>query len=458
MPGKRNRSVKMNEARYQVEVEEVSPVLRKVSVQVPKEEVEKRLEDSFRKLQKRAKVPGFRPGKAPLSVIKTRFRKSVIEDLEEDLPAEKMREVIREKGLKAVAITKVEDGKYREGEDFRFCAHVEVLPEFEVKGLDSLEVPPVEADVTDEEVEAVIQRLRESQAVYKPVDRESRQGDLLEISFRSYDGEKLLHEAENTSYELLGKSALGEEFEKELTGRKAGEELSFQVSYPDDHEIADVKGKTIRYEISIKSVKEKVLPEVDDEFAKSVGPFESVDEMKERIREDLKKEKERLGRQKQEGKVVEQLLQANPIEVPSSLVEEEMNRLLYDTYRRLWDQGMRFDISQLDTAKIREKYREDAEKNVRLSLVLNRLAQEEGIEVTDDDIKSEMERMGKEAGVSEEDVRRYYEEENRMESLKNRLLERKVFDVLLKKAKVVAEKEEGKESEGPSERETGKDE
>ncbi len=436
----------MTEEKYRADVEEVSPVLRKISIEVPKETVEERLDQAFRRLQKKAKVPGFRPGKAPLSVIKTRFKKAVVEDLEEDLINETTREVLREKEIRAVAITRVDDGKYTEGEDFRFTAHVEVLPDFDVEGYDGIEVPEVKAEVTDEDVNDVIEKIREAHAVYKPVDRESREGDLLEISFKSSEGDKVLHETDNSTYEITGKSALGEQFEKELIGRKAGDELEFEISYPEDFELEEVRGKTIKYEIKIKSVKEKSLPEVDDEFARSLKEFQSLEELKERIRQDLLAEREKLGRQLQEAKIVEKLLERNPIEVPRTLVEDEITRMVYDTYRRLWDQGLRFDISKVDMNSMRERYREEAEKNVRLSLILSKIAEKEGIEVTEDDLKKEMNRIAESMNLPPEQVASFYEDEKKKEDLRSHLLDRKVFDVILKNAKLVAE-EKGREGE-----------
>lgn len=422
-------------------IEDVSQVVKRLKVEIPREIVEKKREKSFLEIQKKAKVQGFRPGKAPLTIIKTRFRDRVIEQLEEDLIKEGYFEAVKETDIRAVAITEIQDGKYIDGEDFRFTALVEVVPDFEPVGYGKIDISEINQDVTDEEVTGEIERMRETQAVYSPVERESCEHDLLEINFKAFDGEDPVEEQEDSTYLLSGTGALGEEFEKNLMAKKAGDELDFEVSYPDDFAIDQVKGKKIRYQIGVKAVKEKVLPEVNDEFARSIPDVESLDDLKNKIHIYLGGQKAQEQRKKQREEVLVALVEKNPIEVPKTLVDEEIRRMISDTQNRLKSQGVQFDPSQMDVQSLGEKYRENAVKSVQSTLILAAIAKKEGIEVTEEDVKGDLKRMSENFNIPLEKVASYYKDERARGSLENAILEGKVLEFLLKSGVSDAEKE-----------------
>lgn len=422
-------------------IEEVSQVQKRVKVEIPREIVEKKKEESFLKIQKKAKIQGFRPGKAPLTIIKTRYRDAVVEQLEEDLVKEGYFAAVKESDIRPVAIMEIMDGKYVEGEDFRFTALVEVLPDFEPSGYKGINIMQTDQDVTEEEVTAEIGRMRERQAVYKPVERESGKNDLLEISFKASDGETVIEEQEDSTYLLSDTSSLGEEFEKNLIGKKAGDELDFEVSYPADFTIDQIKGKKVRYMIGVKAVKEKVLPEADDDFARSLPEVESLDDLENKIREYLGVHKEEEQKKLQREQVVDALVGNNPIEVPQTLVDEEISRVIRDTQGRLKAQGVQFDPSQMDIQKLREKYRDGAVRAVKASIILSEIAKIEGIEATDEDVNKELESMSQNYNISLEKVASYYKDERAKRSLENAILERKVMEFLLKSGASDAEKE-----------------
>ncbi len=422
-------------------IEEVSQVQKRVKVEISREIVEKKKEESFLKIQKKAKIQGFRPGKAPLTIIKTRYRDAVVEQLEEDLVKEGYFAAVKESDIKPVAIMEIMDGKYVEGEDFRFTALVEVLPDFEPAAYKGINITQADQEVTDEEVNAEIGRMRERQAVYKPVERESGKNDLLEISFKASDGETVIEEQEDSTYLLSDTSSLGEEFEKNLIGKKAGDELDFAVSYPADFTIDQIKGKKVRYRIGVKAVKEKVLPEVNDDFARSLPEVESLDDLKNKVREYLGAHKEEEQKKLQREQIVDALVDNNPIEVPQTLVDEEINHVIRDTQGRLKAQGVQFDPSQMDIQKLREKYRDGAVRAVKASIILSAIAKIEGIEATDEDVNKELESMSQNYNISLEKVASYYKDERAKHSLKNAILERKVMEFLLKSGPSDAEKE-----------------
>lgn len=422
-------------------IEDVSQVVKRLKVEIPRDIVEKKKDESFLKIQKRAEIKGFRPGKAPLSIIKTRFRQSVIEQLEEDLVKEGYFEAVKGSDMKAVAITEIKEGKYVEGEDFHFTALIEVLPTFDPTGYGDIEIETTKQEVTDEEVSGEIDRMRESQSVYRPVERESGKDDLLEISFRAFDGGEVIEEQEDSTYLLSDMSTLGDEFDKNLIGKKAGELLDFSISYPDDFKVDQIKGKKVRYLIGVKSVKEKVLPEADDEFARSIPEVENLDDLKSKIRAHLGELKEREERKRQEDRLIDALLEKNPIEVPQTLVDEEIKRMISDTHRRLRAQGVQFDPSQMDMGKLGEKYRDNAERAVKYSLILGEIAKKEAIEVSEKDVEKELKTISENYNISHEKVASYYEDEDTKKSLSNSIRERKVVEFLLKDSGPDAEKE-----------------
>ncbi len=428
--------------------EDVSQVVKKVRVEVPKEVIEKRLEDSYEKLKKTAKIKGFRPGKAPISMIKSRYRESVVGQLEEDLVREGSLDAIRERKMKAVAITRIEDGKYREGEEFTFTAHIEVLPEVDPQGYMGIEISREEPEVKEEDLEKEVEMVREAHAVYKPVERESREGDYLDIGFRTKEGDKVLSDVEEDTYVIGAPSNLGEEFDKQVTGKSVGDVADFEITYPDDHEMEAARGKTIRYEIKVKSIKEKELPAVDDDLARMVPEVENLEDLRNKIKENMIKYKDGELKAKQKEEIVNALIEKNPMEVPESAVEDEIRGQIHAMENRMRAQGVDFDPSKINIGALKEKYRDGAEKAVKISILFNTIAVKEDISVSEKELEGELRGLSERYNISFENVASYYDDEERKRSLKTSILETRVMDFLLKNAVTDAEENgSGKEVE-----------
>jgi len=427
--------------------EDVSQVVKKVKVEVSREFLEERLEKAYKKLMKSAKIKGFRPGKAPLSIIKSRYRESVVEQLEEELVREGSMEAIKERKMKAVAITRIEDGKYHEGKEFTFTAHIEILPEIDPEGYMGIKVTGEAPEVSDEEVERELEMLRESHAVYKPVERESMEGDYLDISFKSFEGNQVLNETNDTVYVIGGPSSLGEEFDEQMKGKKGGDFCDFEISYPGDFQVETVRGKTIRYEIEVKSVKEKELPDLDDEFAKSLPDIDDLAALKNEARKSLIHRKEQDIETKQKEEIINTIIEKNPMEVPETVVEDEIRGELQGMEARLSSQGIDFDPSKINVEALKEKYRDGAERSVKTSLLFHSIGEKEGITVTDEEIEKELKGMSERYNISYENVASYYGDEKRKESLRDTLGEKKVIDFLLKNAEKDAEKKSSEQED-----------
>ncbi len=427
--------------------EDVSQVVKKVTVEVSQEFLEKRLEKAYRKLMKSAKIKGFRPGKAPLSIIKSRYRDVVVEQLEEELVREGSMGAIKERKMKAVAITRIEDGKYHEGKEFTFTAHIEILPEIDPEGYMGIKVTGEVPEVSEEEVGRELEMLREANAIYRPVERESKEGDYLDISFKSFEGDQVLNEMNDTVYVIGGPSSLGEEFDEQMKGKEGGDHADFEISYPDDFQVETVRGKTIRYEIEVKSVKEKELPDLDDEFAKSLPDIDDLASLKDEIRKNLVHQKEHDIEAKQKEEIINTIVEKNPMEVPETVVEDEIREELQGMEARLRSQGIDFDPSKINVEALKEKYRDGAVRSVKASLLLSSIGEKEGITVTDGEIEEELKGISERYNISYENVASYYNDEKRKESLRDSLGEKKVIDFLLKNAEKDAERKSSAQEE-----------
>lgn len=421
-------------------VEPISAVEKQIRVEVPADEVARRMEKGYAEVRKMVPIRGFRKGKAPLSMVKRLFKESVEADVAEDLVKESLSEAVRQSDLKVVSRPRVEGAKLTEGAEFAFTATVEVVPDVDpvdYKGLPAVREKTV---TTDEQVETALGHLRESFAHYHVVEgRGAAAPDLVEIAFSSSAAGTPIETGQPATLILGTGVPLGAEFEEKLAGVSPGDARSFEIAFPKEFPNPKYAGKTAAFDVTVGSVREKVLPAFDEEFAKNFKDVAGLADLKAKMRERLGKEAEDRSRLRMEEDLRTGLLAKNTVEVPKALVDRQIVSMMRDTANRLASQGVDLKKVSMDFDKMRERFTPAAERAVRVSLLLEGIARKENIEVSFQDLDAEMKGIAAASGMDYEKVRQIYGDEERLDELRDRLLERKVMDFLLSNAQVTEE-------------------
>jgi trigger factor len=373
---------------------------REVGVEVPADEVARAFKSVVKQYQKKARIPGFRAGKVPESLIRSRFADGIRQDVVESVLPPHFRTAIEQQSLKPVSQPQVTDLKLEDGQPLTFKAAFEVLPEFSVEGYQQVAVEKPDISLTDEEFNTELDRVRDSRSTMEPVteDRALTDGDWAQISFKGeIQGED--PGAENASQPIGGDDVMIEvggqntlaSFNDALRGAKPGQELKFEVAYPADFGEKRLAGKTVAYDVEVKSIKKKIQPEMNDEFAKEVGDYQGIDDFRAKLREHLAADKERRLKAETQNRLTDALVNHYQFPVPESLVQNQIDARLDRGLRALAAQGMRTeDMRKLDFARLREAQRDSAIAEVKATLVLDKIATAEKIDVSDEELEREL--------------------------------------------------------------------
>ena len=386
---------------------------REIQVEIPADIVSRETEKVIQKMQKVARLPGFRRGKVPSTVIKQRFAEEIKSEVVESLIPRYFQQEAEKQKLVPVSQPRVTDLHIADGEPLRFKASFEVLPEIEVSGYHELTVEKPDTAVTDQEVEEQLGRLREQQATYTAIeDRAIENGDYAQVSLEGIpkpagsaedtparadvapDGPAKPVKVDDVMVEVGGANTV-REFSDNLRGTRPGEQRTFEVSYPADFTDQRLAGKTFEYTIALKAIKQKHLPELNDDFAKELGgEINSLDELKQKIREGLEHEKQHAAEREGKEKILDELVKRHDFPVPEALVDRQIDVRLERGLRALAAQGMRSeDMKKMDFNRLRAGQKEAAEREVKASLLLDKIADAEKIEVSDEEIDREVEAL-----------------------------------------------------------------
>ncbi len=414
-------------------------IKREISVEIPAADVTRETELQIQRYQKSARLPGFRAGHVPASIIRQRFGDGLKNDVIEALAPRYFRKEAEKQGLIPVSQPRITDLHFHDGEPLRFKASFEVLPEIQVEGYKDLRADKPEIAITDEEVEQALSNLREQQATYADVEgRALAQGDFAQASMdgRPKDGKDVKEAAANPVHmddvliEMGGKNTVAE-FTQNLVGASAGEERTFDVSYPEDTADKRLAGKTFVYTVKVNGIKQKSLPELNDEFAKELGEFDSLDAVRKQIRENMEAEKRHTVEHAAKDKLVAELVKRNDFEVPESLIDRQIDLRLERGLRALAAQGMKMeDLKKMDLPRLRAGQRDQAVNDVKSSLLLERIADLEKIEVGDEEVNRELEALAKQSKQTSEAVRARLTEDGGLDRIRMRIRSEKTLDFL----------------------------
>jgi trigger factor len=416
-------------------------VKREISVEIPADEVIRETEAIIQKYQKVARLPGFRKGHVPASMIRHRFAEDLKSDVVEALVPRYFRKETEKLGMVPVSQPRVTDLHIHDGKPLTFKASFEVMPEIRVEGYKELRSEHPEITVTDEDVAQELARIRGEHATFTSVEgRPLADGDFAQASF---DGQpkdapkdsKAGAEAnpvhmDEVLIEIGGKNTLPE-FTENLRGLSAGEERSFEVAFPADASDNRLAGKTFIYTVKVQAVKQKSMPELNDDFAKELGEFTSLDQVRKQIRENMEAEKRHAAEHQAKEKLTAELVRRNDFEVPEALVERQIDLRLERGLRALAAQGMKMeDMKKMDLPRLRVGQREQALQDVKSSLLLDRVAELEKIEVGEEELNQELTSLAKQAKQTPEAVRARLTQDGGLDRIRNRIRSEKTLDFL----------------------------
>ncbi|MGC1448612.1 MAG: trigger factor [Candidatus Sulfotelmatobacter sp.] len=418
-----------------VEAKNQNGVKREISVEIPAEEVAREMEVIIQKYQKVARLPGFRSGHVPASIIRQRFKEDLKSDVVESLVPRYFHKEAEKLGMIPVSQPRVTDLHIHDGEPLRFKASFEIMPEIVVQGYKELRADHPEIVVKDEEVEEAVNSVREQHATYTSVEgRPLADGDFAQSSMdgkpKEDDGTAQPVHMDEVLIEIGGKNTVPE-FTEHLRGANAGDEREFEVSYAADTTDKRLAGKTFIYTVKIQAIKQKNLPELNDEFAKELGEFTNLDQVRKQIRENMGAERKHEAEREAKDKLVAELVKRNDFEVPESLVDRQIDLRLERGLRALAAQGMKMeDLKKMDLPRLRVGQRDQAVQDVKSSLLLERVAELEKIDAGEDEVNHEIEALAQQTKQTPEAVRARLTQDGGLDRIRNRIRSEKTLDFL----------------------------
>lgn len=414
-----------------------------LTVEVDAGEVNNALDEAFKKVVKQVNVPGFRKGKVPRSLFEKRFGvESLYQDALDIILPKAYSEAVEEAGIDPVDRPEVDIEQIEKDQNLIFKATVTVKPEVKLGEYKGLEVEEEDTTVTDEDVEAELKTLQEKHAELVVVeDGEIQEGDTAIIDFEGFLGEEPFEGGKGENYSLeIGSNTFIPGFEEQLVGEKAGAEKEVKVTFPEEYHAENLAGQEATFKVKVHDIKRKELPELDDEFAKDVNEeVESLDELKKTTKENLEKQKAEDADMKKKDTLIEKATENSEIDLPSAMVDAEVDRMLQEFEQRLQQQGMNLEMyyqfSGQDEKALREQMQEDGEKRVRTNLTLEAIADAENIEVSEEEVNEELAKMAAMYNMEEEQIRQMLAMQGGDAALKGDLRVRKAIDVLVDNSK-----------------------
>jgi trigger factor len=435
-----------------------SATKREIQVEIPVADVNRQTDSLIQKYQKVARIPGFRRGHVPASIIRQRFSEEIKTDMVEALIPRYFRQEAERLGIHPVSQPRVTDLHLHDGEPLRFKAAFEVLPEIKLEGYKELRADKPEIAVSEEDVEHALADLRERHASFNPVEgRALADGDFAQVSL---DGNPKPGESESETesgtksetrsgtkpgtkpgegqpvhmdevlVEIAGKDTMPE-FTENLRGTTPGDGRTFDVNYPADTQDKRLAGKTFTYTVKVQSIKQKSLPELNDEFAKQLGEFQTIDDVRKAIREQIESERKHQAQHEAKEKLVGELIQRNDFEVPDSLIEQQIDIRIERGLRALAAQGLTAEqMKKMDLSRLRAGQREQAIHDVKAALLLERVAEEENVQVSDEELNQELESLARQSKQTSEAVRARLTRDGGLDRIRTRIRNEKTLEFL----------------------------
>jgi trigger factor len=418
------------------EIIEVNSCRRNLLGEIPAQEVEQEINQIAREYSRTIKVPGFRPGKVPMTVIRQRFGNDLVQEATHKIIERCWKDAISQHDLHPLTQPEIKDVDNKPGNPLKFTLSFEILPPLEVKDYQGVAVTMDSAEITDDAVNKTIDNVREQNAQFVPVDGgEAKDGHYLTatVDGQFEDGRKPSHEEDVTL--VIGNPQTNADFSENLRGTKAGDTRSFDVSYPEDFHRKEFAGNKVHYTVLVKEIKEKQLAELNDDFAKDMG-FDSFEAFKTKVHDDLVTQAKQTAEKKAREALLDSIIERQPIEVPDCMVEEELTARTRQLASSLMYQGIDLNQIGLDWKKIFEEERPRAAQAVRRSIFLDAIARQENVLVTEEEIDAELQKMAEGTNKSAATWRSQLEKEDRMHGFEQHLRQNKALDFIYRNANI----------------------
>ncbi len=412
---------------------------KELVIEIPPDIVKQESEAVTAQYRRLARIPGFRPGRAPASLIRRHFQDDIRNEVVQSLLPKYFENAIKEQNMSVIGRPHFADLKFEEDTPLTATAKFEVLPDFQLQEYKGLEVEQGTFEVSEEEVTQALEELRQRAATFEPVgDRAAQDGDYLTVNYRGVDKADAEAKPLEASDAMVHLSAEGSvpEFTENLRGTKAGDVREFDVHYPEDYSSKPLAGKTLSYRVEVQVVKKKVVPELDDEFAKSVSEFKAMDELKVRVSENLAARKKYGAESEAKQGLLSQLVTAHSFPVPDTLVEGQVDGKLERFLNQLISQGIDPRNVGLDWQKLREDARPEAEKEVRGSLILEKVAEAEALEVKEEEVDELIRDLAQERHEAPAALKTRLTRDGELHTIERRLRNQKALDLIYQHAKI----------------------
>jgi trigger factor len=418
---------------------EATTCKKELVIEIPVDVVQHEADSVAAQIAKRARIPGFRPGRAPTTLVRQHFRDDIRSEVVQNLVPRYFESAVKDQSWAVVGQPQFEELKFENDQPLTCKATFEIYPDFELKPYKELEVEEEQATLTDADMEKAVEELRERAATFEVVtDRPAEDEDYLTINYRGRDVSSPQSEPVEARDAVvrLGSKQTVAAFTENLRGAKAGDVREFQATYPEDYPQKTLAGKTLSYRVEIQSIKKKVVPAADDELAKSASEFSTLEELRAKLRQDLTEQAAHRTEMATKQKLAEKLLQAHDFPVPERLVEAQLDRKMERTLTQLISQGIDPRETQVDWRKVREDAKPDAEKEVRVALILTRVAEAEKIELAEEEVDDLVRELAQERHVTAAELKTRLTQDGKLDTLKSTRRNQKALDFIYRNAKI----------------------
>lgn len=434
----------------QTHVEEISQVKRRITVTIEAEKVTSKYDQALRELSKKVKIKGFRPGKTPRRILEQYYGAQIINEVKNDLIRESFSEVIEETGLLPLASPSIEDGALRQGEPFSYTIEMEVRPEFELKDYMGISVEKEITDISEDSVDKRLEEIRDVHAQLVSVDegRGVQEGDYAVIDYAGFWNGKPLTDIGGSDFTVLvGSKHFYPDVETGIVGLKKDAEKEIQVNFNTNFDDKRLAGKSVVFHVKIKDIKKKDLPELNDEFARSLGDeFPSLSVLRERVKEDLALQEEKRVDREVRSRLLKKIAATVDFELPQSLVEREIERSIASIKQSVLQSESQLESAGISEEKMRDDLRPVAERRVKEDFVLGKIADMENITLEEHETRDGFQRLAAQTGKDPAVLERFYETNNLMDSFRDQLLTEKTLNHLVQGAKITEVKEISEEN------------
>lgn len=426
----------------QIQVEDLSDVKKKVTFEIPQDKVLDMIDAQYRDLKKAVQIKGFRKGKVPLEILRSYFKDKVETDTARKLIEETFQPGLDEKAIIPVSVLKIDQETFEPGKPFKYWAEIEVPPKIEVKDYKGLSLKRYRREVDEAQVDERLQALRERNARLAPIpeSRGAKDGDHLVVDINAEADGVAIPALTVTDYHIeMGRNFYLPDFDSKLEGMKPEESRTITLDLPEDFPRKNIAGKSVVFKVTLKEAKERILPDLDDEFAKDLGEFESLGALKEEIRQDLRRLVESQSKRETENQILDLLIERNEFDVPESMVESRIDGILNQSLQRLVAAGV-------DTRKVpapseaqRDQIRPSAVRTVKAGLLLKAVSEQEQLEITDEEFQAGIAERAQQLGVTPDYLKDEFEKGNMIEDFRAALLQDKVYKFVQEQAEITEE-------------------